>query len=55
MKNEKQCLRKKAFVSETEAKLCARRVLDKLRKHQRAYRCPNCKWWHLTTIAARTD
>lgn len=48
LRNESQCLKKRSYVSATEA----HRVVEKAAKRGtplRVYRCPNCKWYHVTS------
>lgn len=44
LRNEKQCFRKKSFPSQVEAS----RAADLRNVPLRVYRCPYCKWFHLT-------
>jgi len=50
--NERQCLDKRAYASQTDAKMTASRIRVKRGVPLRAYRCPNCHWWHLTKAGA---
>jgi hypothetical protein len=51
-RNERQCLDKRAYASQTDAKMTASRIRVKRGVPLRAYRCPNCHWWHLTKAGA---
>jgi hypothetical protein len=42
------CLRKTVFWTETSAKTKAQKITDKGHP-MRAYQCPNCHQWHLTS------
>lgn len=51
--NERQCLRKKAYLSFTDAHVAASRATTKRGLWLRAYHCPNCHWYHLTKTPNR--
>lgn len=53
LRNERQCLRKKAYLSMTDAHIVAVKVAKKRGTWLRAYHCPNCRWYHLTKTSPR--
>ncbi len=46
------CTDKVRYDSKAMAKLRARRLHSRGRGKARAYRCPECSYWHLTTASA---
>jgi len=45
----KGCVMKKKFLSESHAEI----IMKRNNKYQRAYKCPSCKNWHITTQRPR--
>lgn len=46
--NERQCLSKRPYLTQADARRVAERAMKKRGVPLRAYECPNCRWWHLT-------
>lgn len=51
----RSCLKKAKFKSEMKAKKRAEVLTIKTGKEFRAYNCPNCLGWHLTTTKKYFD
>lgn len=49
MSNQRMCLRKKIFWTATGAELRAK-AISRTGTKMRAYKCPNCLQWHLTSL-----
>ena len=50
-RNEQMCLRKKVFWDRGSAERRAT-AIERTGTPMRAYRCPNCLQWHLTSLVA---
>jgi len=51
LRNERMCLSKRVFPTRQDACQFAASQRERFQRRQRAYRCPNCKWWHLSSKA----